>query len=255
MSNRYRLAAAFGILIAIASGAVTALLMSPRAIQAPTAPAPQVLTLAASASGNTITVVGVGTATAVPDSGSFSVGVSATRPAVRDAVTQATADMNHLLNALHSKGVADKDIQTSWLSIYQQTNCCPQTVTGYTSSNQLNVTVHQLSNATAIIEASIDAVGNDLQLNGINLMLSDTTAINKAARAAAMNDANARAQDWARLAGHHVGGLIAISELTYTPSGPVCDQCGGKGGGGGVPIQAGQTTVTVTITATFELLT
>jgi uncharacterized protein YggE len=255
MSSRYRLAAVVGILIAVASGAVTALLMSPRATQAPTPPAPQVLTLAASASGNTITVVGTGTASAVPDSGSLSLGVSATRSTVRDAVSQATADMNHLLGALHGQGVADKDIQTSWLSIYEQTNCCPQTVTAYTSSNQLTVTVHHLAGATAIIEASIDAVGNDLQLNGINLTLSDTTAINKSARAAAMSDANVRAQDWARLAGHHVGGLIGISELTYTPSGPVCDQCGGKGGGGGVPILAGQTSVTVTVTATYELLT
>lgn len=255
MSTHYRLAAVVGVLIAVASGAVTAFLVSPRAAQAPAAPAAQVLTLAASASGNSITVVGTGTASAAPDSGSLSLGVSATRSTVRDAVSQATADMNHLLGALHGQGVVDKDIQTSSLSIFQQTNCCPQTVTGYTASNQLTVTVHHLPNATALIEASIDAVGNDLQLNGINLTLSDPTSINKSARAAAMNDANARAQDWARLAGHHVGGLVGVSELIYTASGPVCDQCGGKGGGGGVPILAGQTSVTVTVTATYELLT
>lgn len=254
MSSRYRFAAVVGVLIAVASGAVTALLMSPRGVPAPAAPVPHVLTLAASTSGNTITVVGSGTAAAVPDSGTLSLGVSATRPTVRDAVSQATADMNRLLGALHGQGVSDKDIQTSWLNIYQQTNCCPQTVTSYTSSNQLTVTVHHLASATAIIESSVDAVGNDLQLSGINLTLSDPTTINKSARAAAMSDANARAQDWARLAGHHVGGLIGVSELVTTASGPVCDQCGGKGGGSGVPILSGQMSVTVTVTATYELL-
>src|SRR5450759_3663670 len=103
--------------------------------------------------------------------------------------------MNHLLGALHSQGVQDKDIQTSWISIYQQTNCCPQTVTGYTSSNEVSVTVRRLASATAIVEASIDSVGNDLQLNGIDLSIADATAITKSARSAAMSDANARAQD------------------------------------------------------------
>lgn len=251
MSAQTRYAFVVGILIAIASGAITILLFTPRGATAVAPPAPQVLALAASSSGNTITVVGTGTANAVPDEGTLSLGVSATRSSVRDAVSQATTDMNRLLGALHSQGVQDKDIQTSWLSIYQQTNCCPQTVNGYTSSNQLTVTVHHLASATAIIEASIDAVGNDLQLNGINLDVADTTPMMKSARSSAISDANARAQDWARLAGHHVGGLIDLSEVVATQSQPIA---GGKGGGGGVPIEAGQTSVTITVTATYELL-
>lgn len=252
MSAQTRYLFAAGILIAITSGAAALLLSVRTSAPATVSSTSPVLALAASSTSNTITVVGTGSASAAPDEGSLTLGVSATRPSVRDAVSQATTDMNHLLGALHSQGVQDKDIQTSWISIYQQTNCCPQSVTGYTSSNQVIITVHHLANATAVIEASVDAVGNDLQLNGINLVVADTSAITKAARSAAMNDANSRAQDWARLAGHHVGGLIDLSEVVapqYQP--PVA---GGKGGGGGVPIEAGLTAVTVTVTATYELL-
>jgi uncharacterized protein YggE len=71
----------------------------------------------------------------------------------------------------------------------------------------------------------------------------------KSARSAAMSDANARALDWARLAGHHVGGLIGLSEIVAVQPQPI-----GKGGGGGVPIEGGQTGVTITVTATYELL-
>ncbi|MHB8612283.1 MAG: SIMPL domain-containing protein [Candidatus Dormibacteraceae bacterium] len=250
VQTRYMLAVA--VLVAIASGAIALLLFGPRS--APAAPAtPQVVALAASTTSNTITVVGSGSASAAPDEGTLNVGVSATRPSVRDAVSQATTDMNHLLGALHSQGVQDKDIQTSWLAINQQNNCCPQSVTGYTSSNQVTVTIHHLQNATGIMEAAVDAVGNDLQLSGINLGIADTSGITKSARSAAMSDANARAQDWARLAGHHIGGLIDLSEVIAPSQSPYVGL--GKGGaGGGVPIEIGQMSVTVAVTATYELL-
>ncbi|MDQ2943758.1 MAG: SIMPL domain-containing protein [Candidatus Dormibacteraeota bacterium] len=250
MSAQTRNTAVVGILIAIASGALSLALFGPRNAAFATPAAPHVITLAASSTSNTVTVVGSGSATAVPDQGTLSLGVAATRPSVRDAVSQATTDMNRLLGALHGQGVQDKDIQTSWISIYQQTNCCPQIVNGYTSSNQVTVTIHHLANATGVIEASIDSVGNDLQLNGISFSVADTGSIMKSARSSAMNDANVRAQDWARLAGHHVGGLIGLSEVVTAQSLPFE---GGKGGAG-IPIQAGQTGVTITVTAIYELL-
>jgi uncharacterized protein YggE len=72
----------------------------------------------------------------------------------------------------------------------------------------------------------------------------------KSARSSAMGDANSRAQDWARLAGHHVGGLIGLSEIVAAQSQPIM---GGKGGAG-VPVEGGTSSVTVTVTATYELL-
>ncbi|HSP10551.1 MAG TPA: SIMPL domain-containing protein [Candidatus Dormibacteraeota bacterium] len=248
------------LLLAGLSIAVAAAVMTATVVHSPTpstgAPPKQVLSLAASSTSNTITVVGVGTASAVPDAAELDLGVSATRPSVRDAVSQATADMNHLLSAIRGQGVQDKDIQTASISIYQQTNCCPQTVTGYTSSNSLTINVHHVSNVTPIMEAAIDAVGNDLQMNGISLSVSDPTGMNKSARAAAMSDATARAKDWAGLTGHHVGGLLAVSEIIAAAPAQVCQGGCGKGGaGGGVPIQPGQTTITVTVAATYELVT
>jgi uncharacterized protein len=257
MSKQSRLFLGIGVAIAVLSAVLSAVIViSFRPAPAASAP-PQVLTLAASSGGNTITVVGTGTASGVPDEAQLDLGVQATRPTVRDAVTQATADTNKLLSAIRSQGVQDKDIQTSSISIYEQTNCCPQTVTGYTSSSQLTITLHHVSTATAVIEVSVDAVGNDLQMNGITLSIADPTAIEKSARAAAMSNATSRAQDWARLAGHHLGGLIAVSEIIAANPVETCQGGCGKGGagGGGVPIEPGQTTVTITVAATYELLT
>jgi uncharacterized protein YggE len=254
MSAHTRFLVVAGLAIGVVSAVLTAILINSSRPPS-SSPPQQVVSLAASSTTNSITVVGVGAASAVPDAAELDLGVSATRPNVRDAVSQATADMNHLLAAIRGQGVQDKDIQTASISIYQQSNCCPQTVTGYTSSNSLTINVHHVSNVTPIMEAAIDAVGNDLQMNGIMLSVSDPTAMNKSARAAAMSDANARAQDWAGLTGHHVGGLIGVSEIIAAAPAQVCQGGCGKGSAGGVPIQPGETTITVTVAATYELVT
>lgn len=254
MSVQTRLLVVCGVLIAVAASSVTALAISLSRPTAVGAPPPQVLTLAASASGNTITVVGVGMGSAAPNQAQLNLGVNSFKPSVRDAVSAASTDMTHLLAALRSQGVQDKDIQTASIWVSSQTNCCPQNTIGYNASSQVTVTVHNISNVTGLIESAVDAVGNDLQINGINLSVADQSGMLKAARAAAMSDANVKAQDYARLSGHHVGGLIGVSEVISTTGGFACDQCGGKGGaGGGFPVQAGVNILTVTVAVTYEL--
>jgi uncharacterized protein YggE len=257
MSAKSRFVVTIGALVAFTAVAAAALAHStapPAAAPSRVASAPM-LALAASSTANTVTVVGLGNATGVPDQASLGLGVSATRPNVHDAVAVANDEMGRLLAALHRAGVADKDIQTQTVSIAQQNNCCPQSVIGYTASNQVTVIVHHLVNVSAVVMGAVDAVGNDIQLGGVNIYVGDPSAQIKTARAGAMADANGRAQDWVRLAGHHLGGLIALSEVISVQTGYTCDQCGGaRGGGGGLPIQPGQTTFTVTVTATYELL-
>lgn len=257
MSTKTRYLVSAGVLVvavAVFAVAAIALDLRPRGAPPNTVAAAPVIDLAASTTADTLVVVGTGVATAVPDTATVNLGVSATRSSVHDAVNVANADMANLLRALHAAGVQDKDIQTTSLWISQQTNCCPSTVTGYSSSNQVNVTVHHLANVSTVIMAVVDAVGNDVQLGGVNLFVANQSAQIDAARTSAMADANARAQQWARLAGHHVGGLISLSEVVAVAPTYTCDQCGGKGGGVGVPIQPGQTTIAVTVTAVYELL-
>lgn len=253
MSAQTRLLVVCGVLIAVTASSVTALAINMSRTAPVGAPPAQVLTLAASATGNTITVVGVGLGSATPNQAMLNLGVTATRPNVRDAVSAAASDMTRLLSAVHNQGVPDKDIQTAYIGVSQQTNCCPQTVIGYNAMSQITVTVHSVNNVTPLIEVAVDAVGNELQINGISLSVADQSGMLKTARAAAMSDANVKAQDYARLSGHHVGGLVGVSEIVSTTGGFSCDQCGGKGAGGGIPIQAGQTTLTVTVAVTYEL--
>lgn len=211
---------------------------------------------AVSASPNTVTVVGSGQVNAAPDQALLSLGVSATRPTASAALNTAAAEMTHLTAAMRSQGVADQDMQTSSLSLGQgTTSCCPTTVTGYAGSSSLTVTIHHLNNVGSIEVAAVGAVGNDLQLNGVSLTLSDDSSQLRAARIAAMADARSRGAQWATQTGRKLGSILAVSEIVNSqPSGCTSTPTTGCGGaGGGVPIQAGQNTVSVNITVEFQL--
>ena len=95
-------------------------------------------------------------------------------------------------------------------------------------------------------------MGDDIQLNGITLLLSDNTNQLKGARQTAMNAAAARAKEWAALASRHLGKVLSVSEIVGNGSAatPCYGQCGGGGGG---PVQAGQVNVTVDVAVVYEL--
>jgi uncharacterized protein YggE len=252
--NRVRIGqtVALALLLALGGALVTLLLLNSRPVAGAAVPPPQ-LAAAVGGNANTLTVVGQGSAAATPDQATVTIGVAATRGSVPDAIAAAGADLANLLKALHAEGVQDKDIQTAAITIGQESNCCPRVVTGYNASTQLNVLVHHVANLNSLVAAAVSAVGNDVQLNGIALSLSDTAAKAKAARASAMADAAVRANQWAALAGRHLGGIVSVSEAPSPPQFGGCGGCG-AGGGGGIAVMAGQTTVSLTITVVYELL-
>jgi uncharacterized protein YggE len=237
---------AIGALIAIAASAVTAV-----AVRAGTGAGTTTGSIGAgSVAGprDTVTVVGEGTQNAIPDNALVSLGVSVKRGSSGDALNAANTEMNALLKAIKGQGVQDADIQTTGIGINQESN--NYAVTGYRASNSVNVRIHHVANVGGVIAAAQRAVGDDIQLNGINLELSDNTGQLKGARQAAMSAAAARAKEWASLAGRHLGKVLSVSEIVST-SGTPCS--GGCGGGGGAPVQAGQADVTVNVAVVYEL--
>lgn len=204
---------------------------------------------------NTLTVVGEGTANATPDTATFSLGASVTSPSVGESLAVDNTRMQSLLNALRGQGVQDKDIQTTTVSVSPQT-CCGGggPITGYNVSNSVNVTVHNLQNVGPVIAAAVGAVGNEITIGGVSLSVANLGSAVSAARSAAMTDANSRAKTWASLAGRTLGRILSVSEVVNGQS-PSQGGCGGAGcgGAGGLPIAAGQTEFSVSVTVTYEL--
>jgi len=240
---------AIGAVIAIAASAVTALAVRAGAGGAAAQSAVGAGTVAGPR--DTVTVVGEGTQNATPDNAVINMGVSVRRGSTGDAMNAANAEMTNLLNAIKGQGVVDVDIQTTGISVYQDTQFG---AIGYRAGNSVNVKIHHISNVGSVIAAAQKAVGDDIQLNGITLQLSDNTTQLKGARQAAMTAAATRAKEWATLAGRHLGKVLSVSEVVSNGStSSPCGGYGGCGGGGGAPIQAGQANVTVDVAVVYEL--
>jgi uncharacterized protein len=248
-----------GAVVVVAAVAVTALVSSLGAFAGtagrnttPAAASDPVTVNTIAASPNTVTVIGTGQVNAAPDQAQVGLGVAAQRGTVSAALSAANADMARLLAALHREGIVAQDIQTSIVSINQDTVCCT-TVSGYTATNGVMVTIHHLANVGPVINAAVVSVGNDISLNGVTLGLSTETHQLSTARVAAMADARVHAAQWAAETGRTLGPILAVSEVVDNGTGGSACTSGCGGGGAGPPIEAGQTTVSVSVTVVFKL--
>ncbi len=222
------------------------------AVGAPTATALQAST---ATEGRTITVVGVGTASGAPDQATAQLGIE-TQSTTPEQATRANNDqMTKLIEALKAAGIAEKDIQTTYYSVYTEQRYKPETgeATGeiiYHASASVSVTIRDISQVGAVLDKAVAAGANNI--SGVSFSVADTTGLEATARERAVADARARAADLARLFGVQVGEVTAISEVVNSGPVPVYDRATGLGGGG-TPIQPGQLSISTQLQVTFNL--
>ena len=101
---------------------------------------------------HTISVTGTGRVTLTPDIADLRIGVNLTRPTATEARSAAAAAMTKVVAAIKKGGVADKDVQTSLLSL--------QPVYDYSNNGQGRLTGFQVANVVAVTVRNIDTVGD-----------------------------------------------------------------------------------------------
>ncbi|CAG1770511.1 partial 26 kDa periplasmic immunogenic protein, partial [uncultured bacterium] len=157
--------------------------------------------------------------------------------------------------ALKAAGIAEKDIQTTYYSVYTEQRYKPETgeATGeiiYHASASVSVTIRDISQVGAVLDKAVAAGANNI--SGVSFSVADTTGLEATARERAVADARARAADLAHLFGVQVGEVTAISEVVNSGPVPVYDRATGLGGGG-TPIQPGQLSISTQLQVTFNL--
>jgi uncharacterized protein len=238
---------AAGLAAGLLAASIAAPLLAPRAALAvdPAAPAPR-----------TIAVTGVGTVVTAPDIADLRLGVSFTRPTVKAARADAAATMTKVIAALKALGIADKDIQTTNLSLQPaydySANANPPRITGYTLSNGVAITVRDLDKVGDAIDNSLAAGATTF--DGVTFRVSDPATAQKQARTDAMTLAKADADTLAAAAGVTITGVQSISETTAQTPYPVYYGALPAAGGAkdvATPVQVGTTDVTITVSVVY----
>ena len=204
-----------------------------------------------------ITVTGLGKVTGKPDTLVLDLGVTANGSSVSAALGSASTIEARVQKALRAGGVADKDLQTSGLSIqpdYSYGKSGQPIPHGYVVTEGVTAKLRDLGKAGQVITSAAAAGGNSVRINGISLDLEDTGALVSAARDHAFVDAKTKAEQYARAASRSLGSVISISEVVTNPSpvyqydtmSPVA-----VSGAASAPIAAGSQDVTVTVTVVF----
>ena len=204
-----------------------------------------------------VTVSGHGKVTVKPDTASLSLGVSVTASKANDALRQAANKADTLIKVLTSAGVSKDDIATSGVSLYPQYDNTGRTISGYNASNSMTVTIRKLGDAGTIIDAAAALVGNEINIGGISFYVNDTEAVLGAARAAAITNAKARADQYAGAANATVGAVMTISEVSSPVIGPIyyqnasADRAGAPAAS--TPVSPGTQDLTIDVTVVYEL--
>lgn len=216
------------------------------------------------AAGNTLlTVSAEGRSNRKPDLALFSAGVTSMGKTAGEALSANSADMNRVIAALKRAGIADRDIQTSNLSlnpVYQPQVQRPDgriepeqpRIIGYQVSNTVNVRQRNLAEFGRVIDTLVAAGAN--QVNGPSFQMDDPDAATDEARVAAMTKARARANLYARAAGLRVVRILSISESGgYSPPVPVMYARAAMAEAAPTPVAAGEVSLAANVTVLFEL--
>jgi uncharacterized protein YggE len=205
---------------------------------------------------NGISVSGRGEVFGTPDTLTVTIGVSVGRSTVSEAVDVAAGRATDLIAALEGLGVAEEDIQTSNYSVYPEyeyrENQAPR-ITGYRVDNTLDVKIRDLDRAGEVLDAATAAAGDEVRVNGVSFVLEDNDALVVAARAAAWEDAKAKAEQLADLADVRLGAPLTISESLGSVPVPMFARAEVAPGDVATPIRPGQETVSVDLTVTFAI--
>ena len=166
-----------------------------------------------------VTVTGEGTVAAAPDNAMIRLGVSSQAKTARAASDANAKDMTVVLAAIKESGVADRDIQTTSLSLqpqYDPSKAGAARLIGFQVSNQVTVKIRDIDRLSAVLDRAIAAGANEM--SGIEFIVSEQAKLLDQARTAAIADARRKAELYADAAGMKVGRVMAISEEGSAPS-------------------------------------
>ena len=200
-----------------------------------------------------ITMAGHGEVHAAPDTATLSAGVSTEAPTAAAALSANNSRMQAVIAAIKKLGVPDRDIRTSNFSVspqYANSNNETPRITGYQASNQVDVRLEDVNKLGTALDALVTAGAN--QMRGVNFLIRNDLDLLSQARIAAVAEARAKAETFAKAAGVSLGAILSISEEGSSAPRPfyaAAPMAMAKA----VPVAMGEQSVSADITIVWEI--
>ncbi|WP_199763369.1 SIMPL domain-containing protein [Bradyrhizobium guangdongense] len=161
-----------------------------------------------------VTVSGEATISAAPDLAHIDAGVANDAKTAKEASDANNAAMGKVLLALKGAGIAEKDYQTSRLSLQpqygQNKSSGASPVVGFRASNRVTVKIRDVTKVAGVIDALVNAGANDI--GNISFEVTQASKLLDDAREQAVADARRKAEVYAKATGVTLGAPLSISE-------------------------------------------
>lgn len=209
-----------------------------------------------------LTVSAEGRANRKPDLAVFTAGVASSGKTAGEALSANSAEMNRVIQALKRAGIAERDIQTSNLSlnpVYADTSRQPgdpleqqvPRIIGYQANNMVTVKQRNLGEFGKVIDTLVAAGAN--QVNGPSFQIDQPDTALDEARIEAVKKARERADLYARTIGMKVVRLVSISESGgHSPPVPMYRMAVAEAAAS-APVAPGEVSLNLNLAVQFEL--
>ncbi|MEO9468830.1 SIMPL domain-containing protein [Parasphingorhabdus sp.] len=195
----------------------------------------------------------------VPDTAAFSTGVETKAATATQALRENSRQTRILIDKLKSAGIAEKDIQTTGISLnadyeYDRENKGNRFV-GYRVSNQVRAKVRKLNKLGSILDMLVSE-GGATNLNGPYFSVSNDAPLKKLARERALSNARAQAEEYARASGYGGVKVLSVSEVlrSVSPAQMPVMRSMASAAAESVPVSVGQVGTGVTLNISYEMI-
>ncbi|MCZ6605862.1 MAG: SIMPL domain-containing protein [Alphaproteobacteria bacterium] len=209
----------------------------------------------------TLSVTGTGKVTATPDIGLVQVGVITQAREASGALSANSVQMENLFAVLTARGVEQRDIQTTNLSISpvfsrpdetrnQVINQAPRIV-AYRVENRLKVKVRDLDNFGTVLDELVTGGANTI--HNIRFAIDDPQSLLDEALTKAMADARRKADILAAAGNFQVGRLTEVRDNAAFPIPRQARALTLSAAGPSVPIAEGELTFISSVSVGYEI--
>lgn len=224
---------------------------------APLALSPAVFAQESAPSPATLSLSATGEVSLVPDQATVSAGVVTQGDSAAEAVRANAQAMSRVFAELRRAGVAERDMQTSQLSVnpiyqpYDRNGSREQRITGYEARNTVSAMVRDVDEVGDVIDAVFEAGANTL--DGVGFSSSEADDARNEARRRAVAELTALRDLYAEAAGFQVVRLMSLSESGGGRPYPVMARAEAFSSDASTPVAAGELTISATVSAVWEI--